>query len=240
MGAADVTIFFAARGQASGMLTGSAAATWRSVGHTSLQLAGSTPPCTPAKTSISAAVSDMPASASFRILDCGSVHLGDPSTLRDLFRGELWRGRDNLRMSFRGPVKLSELPSAILPIAQLGLLGMAVTGIAAGPAGLPVTGVGLGGILVAAGARAARMGVRAKSAVGTHVRTGVCRRCDIRPGQGDRADPAARLSDATKHRLERPTQPGGWSPPFTPSAGQSAWLRNPRASAPLSPAPPQR
>ena len=83
---------------------------------------------------------------------------GRPSTLRDLFRGELWRGRDNLRMSFRGPVKLSELPSAILPIAQLGLLGMAVTGIAAGPAGLPVTGVGLGGILVAAGARAARMG----------------------------------------------------------------------------------
>ena len=68
-----------------------------------------------------------------------NVHLGDPATLGDLFRGELWRGRDNLRVSFRGPIKLSELPSAILPVAELGLIGMAIAGIAAGPRGLLVS-----------------------------------------------------------------------------------------------------
>lgn len=86
-----------------------------------------------------------------------NVHLGDPSTLGDLFRGELWRGRDNLRVSFRGPMKLSELPSAILPIAELVLIGMAIVGIALGPKGLIGSGVALGAIILTAGARAAKM-----------------------------------------------------------------------------------
>ena len=33
-----------------------------------------------------------------------SVHLGDPPTLAALFRAERWRGRDNLRVSLRGPL----------------------------------------------------------------------------------------------------------------------------------------
>ena len=48
-----------------------------------------------------------------------NVHLGDPSTLRALFRGELWRGRSNLAVSFRPPVRLNELPSAVIPLIQL-------------------------------------------------------------------------------------------------------------------------
>ena len=48
-----------------------------------------------------------------------NIHLGDPSTLRALFRGELWRGRSNLAVSFRPPVRLRELPSAVIPVMQL-------------------------------------------------------------------------------------------------------------------------
>jgi GT2 family glycosyltransferase len=57
-----------------------------------------------------------------RILESGrlrSVHLGDPSTVSELFRGELWRGRDNLRASLRGTVRLRELPSIIVPVVHL-------------------------------------------------------------------------------------------------------------------------
>jgi len=45
-----------------------------------------------------------------------SIHYGDPRTLPDVFRGELWRGRDNLRVSFRKPLSWSGLPSAIVPV----------------------------------------------------------------------------------------------------------------------------
>ena len=51
-----------------------------------------------------------------------SVHLGDPKTLRALFLGELWRGRDNLRVSLRPPIIASELPSIIIPIVELMLM----------------------------------------------------------------------------------------------------------------------
>jgi glycosyltransferase involved in cell wall biosynthesis len=47
-----------------------------------------------------------------------SVHYGDPRTLLDVFRGELWRGRDNLRVSFRRPISWSALPSAIVPVVD--------------------------------------------------------------------------------------------------------------------------
>lgn len=48
-----------------------------------------------------------------------SVHFGDPKTLRALFLGELWRGRDNLTVTFRGPKTLRNLRSALIPVAQL-------------------------------------------------------------------------------------------------------------------------
>jgi GT2 family glycosyltransferase len=91
-----------------------------------------------------------------------NVHLGDPATLGDLFRSELWRGRDNLRASLRGPVRLAELPSVVYPVAELALLGLGLTGLAVGSiAGLSLSALSIGGIAAAAGARAARMVVRA-------------------------------------------------------------------------------
>lgn len=45
-----------------------------------------------------------------------SVHLGDPQTLGAILRGELWRGRDNLRVSLRGPLSLRGVPSVAIPI----------------------------------------------------------------------------------------------------------------------------
>ena len=51
-----------------------------------------------------------------------SVHFGDPRTLRALFFGELWRGRDNLRVTFSGPRTFRDLRSAMVPIADLGVI----------------------------------------------------------------------------------------------------------------------
>jgi GT2 family glycosyltransferase len=55
-----------------------------------------------------------------------NVHLGDPATLRALFRGELWRGRDNLRVSLRQGLAWRGLPSVLIPIVDaLCLIGAA-------------------------------------------------------------------------------------------------------------------
>jgi glycosyltransferase involved in cell wall biosynthesis len=75
-----------------------------------------------------------------------SVHHGDPRTLRDLFTSERWRGRDNLRVSFRGPISWAALPSALVPIVDAALLGVA------GAALLATPGVGRSGLVVAAAA----------------------------------------------------------------------------------------
>lgn len=48
-----------------------------------------------------------------------SIHYGDPRTLKALFFGELWRGRDNLTVTFRGPKTIRSLRSALIPILQL-------------------------------------------------------------------------------------------------------------------------
>ena len=48
-----------------------------------------------------------------------NVHLGDPRTLKALFFGELWRGRDNLRVTLRGPLTISALPSIVIPLVDL-------------------------------------------------------------------------------------------------------------------------
>ena len=53
-----------------------------------------------------------------------SIHFGDPRTLRALFLGELWRGRDNLRVTFSGPKTFAHLRSALIPLAQLTALGV--------------------------------------------------------------------------------------------------------------------
>jgi glycosyltransferase involved in cell wall biosynthesis len=48
-----------------------------------------------------------------------SMHYGDPKTLKALFYGELWRGRDNVKVTFRGPKSFRELRSALIPIVDL-------------------------------------------------------------------------------------------------------------------------
>jgi len=58
-----------------------------------------------------------------------STHRGDPRTLKALFVGELWRGRDNLRVSLRGPLSWREAPSLVLPILYLAALAATVTGL---------------------------------------------------------------------------------------------------------------
>jgi glycosyltransferase involved in cell wall biosynthesis len=55
----------------------------------------------------------------FRLVADGalhSVHHGDPASLRRLFASELWRGRDNLRVSLRAPITARELPSVLFPV----------------------------------------------------------------------------------------------------------------------------
>ena len=61
-----------------------------------------------------------------------SIHFGDPTTLKALFFGELWRGRDNLRVTFTGPRTFRHLRSALVPIADLACI--------AGGAGAMLTG----------------------------------------------------------------------------------------------------
>jgi hypothetical protein len=52
--------------------------------------------------------------------------------LRALFFGELWRGRDNLRVTFNGPRTFRHLRSAIVPIADLMCLTGSVVSLIAG------------------------------------------------------------------------------------------------------------
>jgi GT2 family glycosyltransferase len=67
-----------------------------------------------------------------------SVHFGDPRTLRALFFGELWRGRDNLRVTLNGPRTLKHLRSAIVPLADLACLAGALASLLAGRPSLAV------------------------------------------------------------------------------------------------------
>jgi glycosyltransferase involved in cell wall biosynthesis len=84
-----------------------------------------------------------------------SVHFGDPRTLKALFLGELWRGRDNLRVTFSGPRTFRHLRSAILPVADLVVLA---AGIISALAGYPLIAVAcLVAALVPAAARAVVM-----------------------------------------------------------------------------------
>jgi GT2 family glycosyltransferase len=55
-----------------------------------------------------------------------SVHLGDPATVKALFLGELWRGRNNLRVSLRGPWTWRALPSVLIPVVNLASLAVLV------------------------------------------------------------------------------------------------------------------
>jgi GT2 family glycosyltransferase len=91
-----------------------------------------------------------------------SVHMGDPKTLRAIFWGELWRGRDNLRVSFRGPLTPRDLPSVVIPVLTLLLLAAALSALVATPwIGFAAAGavalMALLGCAALSGLRAARM-----------------------------------------------------------------------------------
>ncbi|HYB95212.1 MAG TPA: glycosyltransferase [Vicinamibacterales bacterium] len=73
--------------------------------------------------------------AGYRIVadpDLRSIHFGDPKTLKALFFGELWRGRDNLRVTFAGPRTFQHLRSALIPIVDLLSLAAGVACLAMG------------------------------------------------------------------------------------------------------------
>jgi GT2 family glycosyltransferase len=72
-----------------------------------------------------------------------NVHYGDPRSLSALFRGELWRGRDNLRVSLRAPLTLRSLPSLAIPVLTLLAMAMMGVGVASAPwGGLPAAALG--------------------------------------------------------------------------------------------------
>jgi hypothetical protein len=81
-----------------------------------------------------------------------SVHHGDPATLGALFRGELWRGRDNARVSLRRPRSLRSLAGlAVSTAAAVGLL-LLMAGLVLSPwlgMGVAVAGLCLVGLAVA-------------------------------------------------------------------------------------------
>jgi len=87
-----------------------------------------------------------------------NVHLGDPETLNEVFWGELWRGRNNLKVSLRGKPSWRDLPSIALPVVNLGLLGAASVGLLAAPfGGLALFGIAISGSIGLAVMRALRM-----------------------------------------------------------------------------------
>ncbi len=57
-----------------------------------------------------------------------NAHHGDPASLAAVFRGELWRGRDNARVSLRAPRSWRTLASFGTAIAGLGALLLMVLG----------------------------------------------------------------------------------------------------------------
>ena len=94
----------------------------------------------------------------------GSIHHGDPKTLRDLFKSELWRGRDNLRVSFRRPIAWASLPSAIIPICHVALFGVLLVGLLGTPlvgrVGLVVAAAAIAGCIAATAPRVVRAAAR--------------------------------------------------------------------------------
>jgi glycosyltransferase involved in cell wall biosynthesis len=87
-----------------------------------------------------------------------SVHHGDPSTLYAMFLGELWRGRDVLRVNLRRPWSWSALPGAAIPLVNLAAMGVAVAGLATlSRAGMAWSLSGLGVLVTLTAIRALRM-----------------------------------------------------------------------------------
>lgn len=61
-----------------------------------------------------------------------STHHGDPATLAQLFLSELWRGRDNLRVTLRGPRTPLAFISLAIPLVDLACVGVVIVSVIAG------------------------------------------------------------------------------------------------------------
>jgi GT2 family glycosyltransferase len=57
-----------------------------------------------------------------------SVHHGDPPTLGRVFWSELWRGRDNIRVSLRAPWSIKNTVSMAIPIVELVAVPLSLAG----------------------------------------------------------------------------------------------------------------
>jgi hypothetical protein len=87
-----------------------------------------------------------------------NVHYGDPATLGSVFSGELWRGRDNLRVSLRPPRTWQTLVSAAIPASILAALVVMLVGLASrSTPGRVMAGAALSYVLGLALARSAKM-----------------------------------------------------------------------------------
>lgn len=87
-----------------------------------------------------------------------NVHYGDPPTLRQVFFGELWRGRDNVRVSFRAPRTWRTLASAAVPVFNLSALVLAGAGLLLGSAdGFLIAGLSGFAVLFLVGLRTSMM-----------------------------------------------------------------------------------
>jgi GT2 family glycosyltransferase len=87
-----------------------------------------------------------------------NVHYGDPETLRRLFLSELWRGRDNVRVSLRGPLTLRAVPGVLIPVVDITCLAGAVVGFVLLPrGGGTLSAICLGAVLLIPLLRVARM-----------------------------------------------------------------------------------
>lgn len=83
-----------------------------------------------------------------------NVHLGDPPTLRALFFGELWRGRDNFKVSLRDRLTVRSALGLTVPLVYLVAMATLVFGIVAAPLGALAMALVLSGLVLL---RAARM-----------------------------------------------------------------------------------
>lgn len=84
---------------------------------------------------------------SYRLLKLGkiisdnrivAIHHRDPKTIREFFLKERWRGKSNYSGMLRHGLKLSELPSLVLPIYFSGLLLLAVASLFFGSISLAI------------------------------------------------------------------------------------------------------
>lgn len=87
-----------------------------------------------------------------------NVHHGDPRTLRNVFYGELWRGRDNIRVSLRAPRSGRSLISAAIPLFNLIAVVVAVIALFAfGPMGRALAALAVGSVVILILLRASRL-----------------------------------------------------------------------------------